>query len=178
MTEIGVHNLPLYSDATMGVFNDLKKRGLAIGLPTTLLVDGKGCRIGIVEGPAEWDSADAKALIQAAFAYGGIGLGDLQRFRGLVLGRHFVLLGDLDAIAALQLGSVERQIGGLDERVERGAGLGLGDAGADGGLDHAVVQRRAGIGEGDTDALGGDVGRRRRWRRAGWRRTPRRRGGR
>jgi thiol-disulfide isomerase/thioredoxin len=66
MAEIGVNNLPLYSDATMGVFNDLKKRGLAIGLPTTLLVDGKGCRIGIVEGPAEWDSADARALIQAA----------------------------------------------------------------------------------------------------------------
>jgi thiol-disulfide isomerase/thioredoxin len=66
MTEIGVHNLPLYADATMGVFNDLKKRGLAIGLPTTLLVDGKGCRIGIVEGPAEWDSPDAKALIRAA----------------------------------------------------------------------------------------------------------------
>ncbi|HVY20245.1 MAG TPA: TlpA disulfide reductase family protein [Bauldia sp.] len=66
MEQIGVSHLPLYSDPTMGVFNDLKRRGLAIGLPTTLLVDGKGCRIGIVEGPAEWDSADARALIEAA----------------------------------------------------------------------------------------------------------------
>jgi thiol-disulfide isomerase/thioredoxin len=49
MDQIGVSHLPFYSDATMGVFNDLKRRGLAIGLPTTLLVDGKGCRIGIVE---------------------------------------------------------------------------------------------------------------------------------
>jgi hypothetical protein len=39
---------------------------MAIGLPTTLLVDGKGCEIGILEGPAEWDSDDAKALIKAA----------------------------------------------------------------------------------------------------------------
>jgi thiol-disulfide isomerase/thioredoxin len=68
LAEIGVRNLPLYSDATMGVFNDLKKRGLAIGLPTTLIVDRMGCRIGIVEGPAAWDSADAKALISAAIA--------------------------------------------------------------------------------------------------------------
>jgi thiol-disulfide isomerase/thioredoxin len=66
MEEIGVHNLPHYADPTMGVFNDLKRRGLAIGLPTTLLVDGKGCGIGIMEGPAEWDSDDARELIGAA----------------------------------------------------------------------------------------------------------------
>jgi thiol-disulfide isomerase/thioredoxin len=65
LEEIGVHNLPLYADPTMAVFNDLKKRGLAIGLPTTLLVDAKGCGVGIVEGPAEWDSWDARALIGA-----------------------------------------------------------------------------------------------------------------
>ena len=39
---------------------------LALGLPTSLLVDPHGCRIGVVEGPAEWDSDDAKALIKAA----------------------------------------------------------------------------------------------------------------
>lgn len=64
--EIGVANLAFYSDSSLGVFNTLKRRGLAIGLPTTLLVDGKGCRIGIMEGPAAWDSNDAKALISAA----------------------------------------------------------------------------------------------------------------
>jgi thiol-disulfide isomerase/thioredoxin len=66
LSEIGVTNLAFYSDPTMGVFNDLKRRGLAIGLPTTLLIDGNGCRIGIVEGPALWDSVEAKALVQAA----------------------------------------------------------------------------------------------------------------
>ena len=69
--EIGVRNLAFYSDPTLGVFNTLKRRGLAIGLPTTLLVDGKGCRIGIVEGPAAWDSPEAKALIGAAIPESG-----------------------------------------------------------------------------------------------------------
>lgn len=64
--EIGVANLAFYSDPSLGVFNTLKRRGLAFGLPTTLLVDGKGCRIGVVEGPAAWDLDEAKALIGAA----------------------------------------------------------------------------------------------------------------
>ncbi len=70
LDQIGVKNLAFYSDPTLGVLNALKRRGLAIGLPTTLLVDGKGCRIGIIEGPAVWDSPDAKALIRAAIQPG------------------------------------------------------------------------------------------------------------
>ncbi len=66
LEDIGVTNLAFYSDPTIGVFNSLKGRGLAFGLPTTLVVDGKGCRLGVVAGPAEWDSEDAKALIRAA----------------------------------------------------------------------------------------------------------------
>jgi thiol-disulfide isomerase/thioredoxin len=66
LEEIGVAHLPFYSDPSGKLFQDLKRRGLAIGLPTTILVDGKGCRIGVLEGPAEWDSDDAKALIKAA----------------------------------------------------------------------------------------------------------------
>jgi thiol-disulfide isomerase/thioredoxin len=62
----GVRNLTLYSDPTTGVFKELKGRGLALGLPTTLLVDAKGCGIGIMQGPAQWDSEEAKALIGAA----------------------------------------------------------------------------------------------------------------
>jgi thiol-disulfide isomerase/thioredoxin len=68
--DIGVSKLSFYTDPTLGIVNALKKRGLALGLPTTILVDGKGCRIGGIEGPAEWDSADAKALIKAAMASG------------------------------------------------------------------------------------------------------------
>jgi thiol-disulfide isomerase/thioredoxin len=63
--ETGVKNLAFYSDPTSGIFARLKKDGLAFGLPTTILVDGKGCRLGVMEGPAAWDSADARALIDS-----------------------------------------------------------------------------------------------------------------
>jgi len=70
LAEIGANDLAFYSDPTTGVFSTLKGRGLALGLPTTILVDGKGCRIGVVEGPAAWDSEEAKALIEAAMPHG------------------------------------------------------------------------------------------------------------
>ena len=66
LEETGVDALGLYRDASMGVFNTLKKEGLAFGLPATLLIDGKGCLLGAMNGPAAWDSPDAKALIKAA----------------------------------------------------------------------------------------------------------------
>ncbi|MDQ0321620.1 thiol-disulfide isomerase/thioredoxin [Pararhizobium capsulatum DSM 1112] len=66
LDETGVHDLGFYRDASMGVFNTLKKEGLAFGLPVTLLMDDKGCLISSMNGPAAWDSDDAKALIKAA----------------------------------------------------------------------------------------------------------------
>ena len=66
LDETGVHDLAFYRDASMGVFNTLKKEGLAFGLPVTLLMDEKGCLISAMNGPAAWDSEDAKALINAA----------------------------------------------------------------------------------------------------------------
>jgi thiol-disulfide isomerase/thioredoxin len=66
LDDIGVSNLAFYSDPNLAVFNDLKRRGHALGLPSTILVDGKGCVIGGIEGPAVWDSEDAKSLIRAA----------------------------------------------------------------------------------------------------------------
>lgn len=66
LDETGVDALGLYRDASMGVFNTLKKEGLAFGLPATLLIDGKGCLLGAMNGPAAWDSDDAKAFIRAA----------------------------------------------------------------------------------------------------------------
>ncbi|WP_034857358.1 thiol:disulfide interchange protein TlpA [Sinorhizobium sojae] len=65
LDEIAVHDLGYYRDSSMGVFNTLKKEGLAFGLPATLLIDEKGCLIGSMNGPAVWDSEDAKRLIQA-----------------------------------------------------------------------------------------------------------------
>jgi len=48
------------------VFQDLKSIGLALGMPTSVLIDGKGCQIGHMAGPAEWDSEDAVKLIKAS----------------------------------------------------------------------------------------------------------------
>ncbi len=66
LSETGVDSLKLYRDNTIGVFNNLKKEGLAFGLPVTLLLDDKGCLISAMNGPAAWDSEDAKALIKGA----------------------------------------------------------------------------------------------------------------
>jgi thiol-disulfide isomerase/thioredoxin len=66
LSEIGVETLGFYRDATMGLFNDLKQRGLALGLPVTLLIDGEGCLLAHMNGPAEWASPDARKLIAAA----------------------------------------------------------------------------------------------------------------
>ena len=66
LDEIEATNLAFYSDPSLGVFNNLKRRGHAFGLPATVLIDADGCGIGNVEGPAEWDSDEAKALVLAA----------------------------------------------------------------------------------------------------------------
>ncbi|MBO6717395.1 MAG: TlpA family protein disulfide reductase [Rhizobiaceae bacterium] len=66
LEEIGIGSLAYYRDDTIGVFNELKRRSLALGLPVTLLIDAKGCLIANMNGPAEWASEDAKALVRAA----------------------------------------------------------------------------------------------------------------
>lgn len=65
LAETGIKHLKAYRDDTMGIFNGLKKEGLAVGLPVTLLIDGKGCVMGSMNGPAAWDGHEAKALIEA-----------------------------------------------------------------------------------------------------------------
>ena len=37
-------------------------------MPTSVLVDGAGCEIATIAGPAEWDGEDAVALLKAALA--------------------------------------------------------------------------------------------------------------
>jgi thiol-disulfide isomerase/thioredoxin len=66
LESVGVKNLPLYRDPSTEIFQELKRRGLALGLPVTLLLDRNGCRLGHMNGPAEWDSEDGRELIQAA----------------------------------------------------------------------------------------------------------------
>ncbi len=65
LDEAGVRTLAYYRDASIGVFNDLRKQGLVTGLPATLLVDRDGCLIASMNGPAEWGGTDAEALIGA-----------------------------------------------------------------------------------------------------------------
>lgn len=61
LDEINVSALKLYVDPTARATSGLQ----AIGLPATLLIDAQGREIGRLTGPAEWDSEDAKKLIQA-----------------------------------------------------------------------------------------------------------------
>lgn len=62
LDEVKAKNLKLYIDPTA-------KQGLAlqlIGMPTTILIDKNGREIGRLAGGAEWDSAEAKKVIEAA----------------------------------------------------------------------------------------------------------------
>jgi thiol-disulfide isomerase/thioredoxin len=58
--------LDYFTDTGAKVFQDLKGVGRALGMPTSVLVDGQGCEIATIAGPAEWDSNDAIKLITAA----------------------------------------------------------------------------------------------------------------
>jgi hypothetical protein len=66
LTETGAATLTYYSDHTMALFNELKDRGLALGLPVTLLIDKDGCLMTHMNGPAAWASAEAKSFIDTA----------------------------------------------------------------------------------------------------------------
>jgi thiol-disulfide isomerase/thioredoxin len=66
LKDVGVARLAYYSDREAKVFQDLKLAGKAFGMPTTLLIDGSGCEIGTMAGPAEWASEDGVKLVSAA----------------------------------------------------------------------------------------------------------------
>lgn len=68
--EASVKNLNLYADPTADAFEALKVAGKALGLPTSLLIDKDGCEIGVMAGPASWDSQDAEAAISALLGRG------------------------------------------------------------------------------------------------------------
>lgn len=66
--EIGLKDLTFYHDPSIGVFTALKKQGLALGLPVTLLLDENNRVIANMNGPAHWSSPDAFALIDSLIA--------------------------------------------------------------------------------------------------------------
>ena len=65
LDSIGVKSLARFSDPSGDAFETLRKDGKALGLPVTLVIDKDGCEVGAVEGGAKWDSAEAKALVEA-----------------------------------------------------------------------------------------------------------------
>lgn len=70
LNEIGIKSLSFFADSGTKSFQALRAAGRGFGLPTTLLVDAKGCEVGFLAGPAEWASPDAQTLIKAALQPG------------------------------------------------------------------------------------------------------------
>jgi thiol-disulfide isomerase/thioredoxin len=66
--ETEIRHLAFYTDQKADIFQTLKRAGKAVGLPTTILIDANGCELGVMAGPAEWDSEDAVRLIAATLA--------------------------------------------------------------------------------------------------------------
>ena len=62
LADVKADSLNLYVDPSAKQGTNLK----LIGMPTTLLIDKDGRELGRLAGPAEWDSTDAKKLIEAA----------------------------------------------------------------------------------------------------------------
>jgi thiol-disulfide isomerase/thioredoxin len=72
LKSIDIKAMPFMHDNTMNAFHNLRKKGVALGMPTTLLVDTNGCALGVLNGPAHWASDDAKRFIDAALGLGKV----------------------------------------------------------------------------------------------------------
>jgi thiol-disulfide isomerase/thioredoxin len=66
LTDTGIASLTYYADNSAKIFQDLKEKGRAFGMPTTILIDKNGCEVATLAGPAEWASGDAITFIEAA----------------------------------------------------------------------------------------------------------------
>ena len=66
LKDASLTRLGFFADPKAKVFQDLKSVGRALGMPTSVLIDGAGCEIATIAGPAEWASNDAVTLINAA----------------------------------------------------------------------------------------------------------------
>jgi thiol-disulfide isomerase/thioredoxin len=62
LQEIGVSDLPVYWDRSNRLTAELESKGL----PMTILIDQNGLWIGRLDGPAQWDTPEALALLKAA----------------------------------------------------------------------------------------------------------------
>jgi thiol-disulfide isomerase/thioredoxin len=62
----GIAHLAYYADPGGRVLPAIQKDTGSQGLPTTLLVDARGCTLGVMKGPADWSGPDARRLLAAA----------------------------------------------------------------------------------------------------------------
>ena len=74
LKDANLTRLGFFNDPKAKVFQDLKAIGRALGMPTSVLVDGQGCEIATIAGPADWASNDAVKLISAALKPAAAGL--------------------------------------------------------------------------------------------------------
>jgi hypothetical protein len=74
LKDANLTGLDYFTDPKAKVFQELKSIGRALGMPTSVLVDGQGCEIATIAGPAEWASDDAVKLISAALKPAAAGL--------------------------------------------------------------------------------------------------------
>lgn len=70
LAEAGIARLAFYADPGGRVLPIVQRDTGSPGLPTTMLVDAKGCTLGVMKGPAEWSGEDARRLIRAALGAG------------------------------------------------------------------------------------------------------------
>lgn len=66
LAENKVTALPFYGDPQAATFQALRTAHKVEGMPVSLIVDRQGCELAIIQGPADWASADSKALMAAA----------------------------------------------------------------------------------------------------------------
>lgn len=66
LESIKATSLNLYLDPANKSFQNFRSKGLVFGLPTTMIVDPKGCVQGVLSGIAHWGSDDAKNLIEVS----------------------------------------------------------------------------------------------------------------
>jgi len=66
LQEVGIKHLAYFNDQSVNVFQDLKSSVPVEGLPVSLLVSADGCQLALINGPADWASAAATALVKAA----------------------------------------------------------------------------------------------------------------
>jgi thiol-disulfide isomerase/thioredoxin len=71
LAEHKIDQLGFYASPDGKLFQDMQRIGRAVGLPTSLIIDGTGCEIGYLPGPADWAHGDAIGLLQAAINHPG-----------------------------------------------------------------------------------------------------------